>query len=363
MAVLGCALGTPGLAHGAVALDNFRQGSHAGTSSLAIGFTVGAGADRLLLVGVSTARSDVSVTGVSWRGVAGSRVVAQNAGQPGRDCRSELWRVLDPPSGPGQVAVNLTGISAMGMGMVSYSGVDQQSPTSLAATAVGGASPVRVQVTVASPRPILGIACLGGTWGLINGPDAVAASNDVNLWDFTEQNVVGLGNYQAQFAGNSALISWSVTFNDPFAWGAVGLSITPAGLTPPPPPPDAAPDTGPDLRAPEDVFVPPDLAPPRADAGADAALMADAGIEADVLEADAQEADAQESDAGEEGDAAAAPDAAAPVDGPAADPDDAGSTIRAVDLRVGCACQLGGGSSGAPWLVLLLALGLLLRRR
>jgi MYXO-CTERM domain-containing protein len=353
VAVLGCALGASGLAHGAVALDNFRQGSHAGTASLAIGFTVGAGADRLLLVGVSTARSDVSVTGVSWRGVAGSRVIAHNVNQPGRDCRSELWRIIDPPSGPGQVAVNLTGISAMGMGMVSYSGVDQQSPTSLAVTAIGSTSPVRVPITVPSARPILGMACLGGTWGLLNGPDAVAANNDVNLWDFTEQNVVGLGNYQAQFAGNTAFISWNVAFNDPFAWGAVGLSITPAGLAPPPPPPDAAPDTGPDLRAPEDVFVPADLAPPPADAGADAAL-----------EADALEADAQESDALEEGDdAAAAPDAAVPFDGPAPDPDDAGSIIRAVDLRVGCACRLGGAPAGAPWLVVLLALGLLRRRR
>jgi MYXO-CTERM domain-containing protein len=211
------------------------------------------------------------------------------------------------------------------------------------------------------------MACLGGTWGLMNGPDAVAANNDVNLWDFTEQNVVGLGNHQAQFVGNSAAISWNVVFNDAFAWGALGLSITPAGGAPPPPPPDAAPDTAPDLRAPEDLFVPPDVAPPPADAGAE--VTVDAAPEADPLEADAREADvleadALEADALEEGDGAAVlPDADVPADGPLPDPDEAGSTVRAVDLRVGCACRLGGAPSGGPLLVVLLALGFLIRRR
>jgi MYXO-CTERM domain-containing protein len=344
----------PASARAAAVLDNFRQGSHAGTSGLSIGFVVGSGADRLLLVGVSTARSDVAVTGVSWRGVAGTHILALPINQGSRDCRTELWQVLDPPSGLGQVAVTLSSTAAMGMGMVSYSGVDQQSPTSVAATATGSASPVRVPVSVPSARPVLGLACLGGTWNMLNGPDAIASPGDTNLWDFTEQNVVGLGNHQA-FPGSGALaISWNVTFADPFAWGAIGLSITPAGLAPPPPDagpdlaPDLGPDLGPDLRVAEDAVGPDALTPPAEDGGADR--------ESEPPDAATTPADAE-----------LEPDAPPPVEPPDVssphDPD-GGDIARDVNLRVGCACRLDGRGSSAP--VLVGALGLLalfIRRR
>jgi MYXO-CTERM domain-containing protein len=257
------------------------------------------------------------------------------------------------------VAVNLSGSSAMGMGMVSYTGVDQQSPTGVPVMNTGAASPVRVVVPVTGPRPILGASCIGGSWGLMNGPDAVAASNDVNLWDFTEQNVVGLGNHQAMFSGGSASISWNVSFADPFSWGAVGLSITPVGGAPPPPPdaaPDLAPDVAPDLavdtRVPADLAVPVDLAPPPEDAG----VAADAEEPSPSLDAEegTPEADAE----------APPPFDSAPADTAPPDPDDAGNTIRGVDLEVGCACRLGGARLAPPWFSLLLGLLVLgLRRR
>jgi MYXO-CTERM domain-containing protein len=227
--------------------------------------------------------------------------------------------------------------------------------------ATGSASPVRVVVPVTGVRPILGAACLGGSWGMMAGPDAVAANNDVNLWDFTEQNVVGLGNQQAMVSGGSSSISWNVSFGDPFAWGAVGVSITPVGGAPPPPPPDAAPDLAPDVapdlapdaRLPPDLAVPVDLARPPADAG---------------VEPDAEEPitklDAEEGTVEADAEAPSFDSAPAPADTGFDPEDDAGNTIRGVDLEVGCACRLGGARLAPPWFSLLLGLlALRLRRR
>jgi hypothetical protein len=357
-ALVAASLAAPDAAWGAAVMDNFRQGSHAGTASLSIGFTVGSGSDRLLLVGVSTARSDVTVTGVSWRGMSGTRVAALPVNQGTRDCRSELWRIIDPPSGMGQVAVSLSSPSAIGMGMVAYSGVDQQSPTGNLVTASGSASPVRVVIPAAGSRPILGMACLGGTWGMMSGPDAVAASNDVNLWDFTEQNVVGLGNHQV--ASGSTAISWNVSFSNPFAWGIMGVSITPVGGAPPPdaapPPPDVAPPPPDVAPPPPDVSVPADAAVPR-DVESPGG---DLGVKLDP-----------QPDAGEEPDPSDLPDALEIPDDVAPPPDttgtgdpDSGTTVRDVDLQVGCACRLGGGGRSSAWmLVWLAAQALALRRR
>lgn len=334
----------PGRAQGAAVLDNFRQGSHAGTSSLSIGFTVGSGPDRLLLVGVSTASANVGVTAVSFRGMAGARVMALPVNQSGRDCRVELWRIVDPPSGVGQVSVTLSATAAMGMGMAAYSGVDQESPVSSMVTATGSASPVRVPVSVSSARPILGLACLGGTWPMLSGPDAIASSGDTNLWDFTEANVVGLGNHQALSGAGAAAISWNVIFSGSFTWGAIGLSITPAAL-PPPPPPDAAPDAAPDVRLAEDVLVPGDVAVPAEDAGPDPVIQPDA-------------------DADAEDDASAGPDAGAPADLATPDDPDGDIIARDVNLRVGCACRLGGeGRSASLFVGALALLALSIRRR
>ena len=239
--------------------------------------------------------------------------------------------------------------------MVSYSGVDQTSPTSAVFPAAGTTGPVRVTVTAPDSRPVLGMACLGGTWAMRAGPDATPGPSDVSLWDFTEHDVVGLGGQQTAQGGGT--VSWNIVWPDTFAWSAAGLSITPASAPPPPPDagPDATPDAEPDLSPPDDLFTPPDLAadlPPPPEAGVDAQEAADAGQAADG-DTDA-EADGGVMDAGAE-DSAVTPDLS-PVDG-----DPGGTTVRDVDLHVGCACRLGG--HGRPSLLVGLALAFLIARR
>jgi MYXO-CTERM domain-containing protein len=355
-AALLASLAAPRSAGAAVILDAFAQGSTALSNSLDnTAFTVGTGIDRLMIIVVSM-NGEVPVTSVSYRGINATRYFVQGSSQPGSLCRTEIWRLVDPPSGASFVKVTLSSATEFGVGVVSYSNVDQKTPTSIVTTTTGGTSPVRVSVSVPDSRPVLAMACLGGSWAMRMGPDAVHGPGDTTLWDFTEKNVVGLGAQQVAQGGGT--VSWNVTWADPFAWAAAGLSITPAGLMPPPPDagPDLAPDVGPDVG--RDTRPPGDPMAAAPDAGADMAPPPPAP-DAQVPEEDAAEieplpdADVVSEDAD--------PDPP-PADGPIALPrDPGGTTIRDVNLEVGCACRLGG--HGRPVLVPALALGLLLVRR
>jgi len=361
-AALLASLAAPRPGRAAVVLDNFAQGSTALSPSLDnTAFTVGVGNDRLLLIVIST-NGDVPVTSVTFRNVSATRSLIQTS--PGSLCRTEIWRLVDPPSGSGFVKVSLASATEFGVGVVSYSGVDQKTPTSTGTTVTGSASPIRVSMATRDNRPVVAVACLGGTWAMRMGPDAIAGANDFTLWDFTEHNVVGLGAQQVAQGGGT--VGWSVTWADSFAWAAVALTINP--VPPPPPPPDAGPDlapdvgpdVGPDTRPPNDPMPPPpadasvDLAPPPPppDAGADAqppeedAGQIESGPDAEI--------------AGEDADANVDPPPSG--DGPIPAPGDpSGTTVRDVNLEVGCACRLGG--HGRPGLLPALALGLLVVRR
>jgi MYXO-CTERM domain-containing protein len=359
-AALLASLSAPRPGRAAVVLDAFAQGSTASSPSLDnTAFTVGTGSDRLMIIVVSM-NGEVPVTSVSFRNISATRYFIQASNQPGALCRTEIWRLVDPPSGAGFVKVSLTSATEFGVGVISYSGVDQKTPTSTVTTATGGTSPIRVSVPAPDNRPVLAVACLGGTWAMRAGPDAVAGPNDAVVWDFTEKNVVGLGAQQTQQGGGT--VSWNVTWPDTFAWVAAGVSITP--VPPPPPPPDAgpdlAPDVGPDTRPPNDP-----MPPPLPDAGVDLPPPPpppDAGEDAQIPEEDAGEIEPGPDADIVSDDADADIDPPPPGDGPVPVPGDpSGTTVRDVNLEVGCACRLGG--HGRPGLLPALALGLLVVRR
>jgi hypothetical protein len=347
---LALALMLPAAARAAVVLDAFHQGSASNSPDLTnTPFTVGPGANRLMIIAVSIA-GDVPVTSAGFKGVAAQRFLTESNNQPSAPCHTEVWRIINPPTGPGTVAVTLSGAAAFGVGVVSYFGVDQKNPMGTAGTSAGTDSSIRVSANVPDGRPLVGVACLGGSWPMLAGPNAVTGSGDTNLWDFTEPNLVGLGGHQA--SAGSVTVSWNVAFSGTFVWAAAGVTIAPAALAPPPDAgPDASPDLRPDARLPGDPPAGTDLAPdlpPPPDAGIDAQDPADPDAEIEP-DADIQIEDAEMEPPLEE-------------DGPPPLAEDGGqTTVRDVNLRVGCACRQ--GASGRPGVALIVVLGWLLARR
>src|SRR5262245_15152673 len=98
-----------------IAFDAASTGQLRNTSSVSWSHTVGAGSNRLLVVGIGTednpGQGDSVVTGVTFNGVALTRVAGaqQQAASAGSENITDLWFMLSPPVGTGTVAVNLTG--------------------------------------------------------------------------------------------------------------------------------------------------------------------------------------------------------------------------------------------------------------
>lgn len=94
------------------------------------------GTDRYLTVEVQIVGSSVSVSGITYNGVAMSlirRVVNTNA--------VELWGLVNPASGAHNVVVTLSGAATNARGAVSFTNVDQTTPVDSSVSATGTGSP------------------------------------------------------------------------------------------------------------------------------------------------------------------------------------------------------------------------------
>ena len=98
----------------------------ASTDALSWSHTVGSGANRLLVVGVSIRNAGKTVTGVSYAGRALSFLQARN--NHDNAVRVEQWYLIAPPSGSGTITVGLSGGAKVVGGAVSFTGADQVSP-------------------------------------------------------------------------------------------------------------------------------------------------------------------------------------------------------------------------------------------
>jgi MYXO-CTERM domain-containing protein len=325
-----------GRGQAAVVIDTFLQESVRDQATLASpNLTIGTAPKRLLVVSLALADPTVEIGKVSWNGTPLVRAAGQMQAGPNGFCRLELWTLLEPASGPHRLDVSLSAPAAFGLGAVSYSGVDPKEPFGASAWKIGDGGPVAVNVYAPGDRPVLAAACLGGPWATgptASTPAAVVADKEIELWNFTEPGVVGLGSHRVASNGLGEA-RWTIGGVDPYSWLAMAVSIKPDG--------ELLPDAGPDAAGGDAL---PDAA------GGDALAVPDAPDDAGVS------------------DGTPAPDRTAPSDLARA-PDDAsdelpdGASNVDVHLRVGCACRTGGPGGGAGVMVMALALLALGRRR
>ncbi len=127
-----------------ITFDSSGTGTVRGAQTLTWSHTVGAGNNRLLVVGTATEDNptvgDSAITSVTFNGLALTRVPgaeqrAIDAGV-GTENFSDLWFLLNPPVGAGNVTVNTTGpVADLLAGSASFQNVRQQAPE-----AAGGAA-------------------------------------------------------------------------------------------------------------------------------------------------------------------------------------------------------------------------------
>ncbi len=120
---------------GTVAFDNASSATtgNAGASSLTFSHTTGSGSNRLLLVGISIGNTSViapSIANVTYNGVNLTFVQGLSGGTGTARPRTEIWRLVNPPSGSHDVVITTSGGTARGLtaGAVTFTGVDATTP-------------------------------------------------------------------------------------------------------------------------------------------------------------------------------------------------------------------------------------------
>jgi PKD domain-containing protein len=202
--------------------------------------TVSAGANRLLVVGISTTDA-VTVTGVSY----GPQVLVSRQASAGFGTRAELWTLTAPNVGTATVGVTFSGSASAVVGAVAFSGVDQTAPVLTAAVGQGNqgsnsASLVLGNTTVQDG--MIGVIALGNTANTFNL--RTFASIDTVVADARWNATAGVHGAGATRTGNTgqnmalnAGINWLWNFVDPqqlnpFNQVLLGLRAAPPPVAP-----------------------------------------------------------------------------------------------------------------------------------
>jgi phosphodiesterase/alkaline phosphatase D-like protein len=205
---------------GVVELDSVSSGTEDGVSSITIAHTVGTGANRLLLVGVSWAMSGEDtqdISSVTFGGVALTEVDYMEGGQNRRDA---IYYLTNPASGTANVVVTFSGAVNAVVGAASFTGVDQTTPLGTAATANGGqngTTTATVNVTTEVGDLVFDTVAAGRT--------PTVGAGQTALWNIptTAGNIVHSAASTEQATSTSTTMSWNLA--DTATWGIVAVPI------------------------------------------------------------------------------------------------------------------------------------------
>jgi uncharacterized repeat protein (TIGR01451 family) len=209
---------------GAPAFSNAAQTATSHSFSYNSGTT---GTNRVLIVGISYRnRDNETITGVTYNGVAMTQVGAVNNAN---DAQVYIFRLVNPPTGANNLDVTWSSALNQGavVGAVTYSGVNQTTPTGTFASNSGSSTTPSVTVTGAVGQLVFGVV-----GGRTNNVDYTATtSGATQLWTSRPFNQQTSGSAQTLPGVASAALTWSGSNN---SWAAAGVSLNPvvAGLTP-----------------------------------------------------------------------------------------------------------------------------------
>src|SRR5438128_3227617 len=202
-----------------IAVDNLATSAVSTDSSglVTISFTVGTGANRLLIVGGTV--DNFVITGVTYGGTALTQAVADTQKPTG-----SIWYLVNPPSGTASVVVTSTPSKGAIVGVISFNGVDQTTPIPTTAkndNANGATSPATVSITNANANSwVMDVVGSGDLHGFTNGASTT-----------TQWNVINSGNSGASSTKGplsaSTVTNFSWTLGNADAWNDVAVEIKP----------------------------------------------------------------------------------------------------------------------------------------
>jgi hypothetical protein len=214
-----------GTAEAAIALD-YANSSSGQTSALSWSHTVGAGSDRLLLVGIAIDNPSRTVGTVKWGGSSGTALTYIGRRQ-GNATTVEIWGLKDPAGGTADGYATISGGSSEWMvgGSASYTGVDQTTPWSGFVSAAGrrgdGDTP---SLTVSSTSGSVVFDAIAINDDQLETYSASVGAGQTSVWNrkVSAQSIVGGASTEPGAA--SVTMTWSFGTTD-YIWAYAALSI------------------------------------------------------------------------------------------------------------------------------------------
>jgi len=218
-----------------IAWDSVSSGKtvNAGAGSLTWSHTVGAGNDRILIVGVSIRNAGgQTVTGVTYNGLALTLIgSANNAG----NVAAYMYYRLAPPTGTYSIIVTLSASAAFVAGAVSLFNVDQTTPFGTFASATGsGTATWAAFVDVPSANGEIVVATLAKQYNYAVQPEQQTSQADrwnLSTTNGTSADILGVGTLRGGQA--TARAYWALTGAPTQQWAIGGVPVKPTTAAPP----------------------------------------------------------------------------------------------------------------------------------
>lgn len=181
--------------------------------------TVGTGANRLLLVGVSFAGIDRSISSISYGGASLTYVGSSSVNR-----RVEIWKLVNPTAGTASLVANWNGVRDAAFWSGSFTNVDQNTPLGTFQSASGNSTTPSVTLSSAAGQLVVDVMAAAGDAGAINpgGGQTLICSGNTGTG---ASNARGGGSSEAGAA--SVTMSWSLGSAKVWDLGAIALNPAP----------------------------------------------------------------------------------------------------------------------------------------
>lgn len=198
-----------------LALDTASTGTAATNNTISYTHTITPGiVNRLLLVGITEWTGTYkTVTSLTYAGQALTKIGSVT---PGTAPTSEIWYLLNPPTGANTVSVTFSGTVDAVAGSTSWKGVNQTTPLGTYTSASGNS--ISPSVTVSSATGEIVVDALAT--GPVTTTDIVS-SGQVQLYNTYGGNNRGTGSQEAGSASTS--MSWTQNISERWAISAVPI--------------------------------------------------------------------------------------------------------------------------------------------
>jgi len=206
-----------------ICFDAASTSTPASAASFTWSHTVGTGANRILIVGVSIRNSSSqTVTSVTYAGAPLTNIGVQANGDV---VRIEMWRLVNPPSGTANVVVTLSGQAKAVCGATSWTGVHQTTPLGTFVSATGSTNAPTVNASSATNEVVQDTVAAQGTVTATVGAGQTQRWNAGTSGQAAATNVRGAGSTEPGAA--TVTMSYSLSASASWAIGAVSLKPAP----------------------------------------------------------------------------------------------------------------------------------------